>query len=44
MHSIKDIRINFDNFKNIIKSINVYINLDQLLDLDKNNRKFIQEK
>jgi len=44
MHSIKDIRINFDNFKNIIKSRNVSINLDQLLDLDKNNRKFIQEK
>ena len=44
MHSIKDIRNNFDNFKNIIKSRNVSINLDQILDLDKNNRKLIQEK
>jgi len=44
MHSIKDIRNNFDNFKNIIKSRNVSINLDHILDLDKNNRKLIQEK
>ena len=44
MHNIKDIRSNFDNFKNIIKSRNVSINLDQILDLDKNNRKLIQEK
>ena len=44
MHSIKDIRNNFDNFKNIIKSRNISIDLDQILDLDKNNRKLIQEK
>ncbi len=44
MHNIKDIRNNFDNFKNIIKSRNVSIDLDQILDLDKNNRKLIQEK
>ena len=44
MHNIKDIRNNFDNFKNIIKSRNVSIDLDQILNLDKNNRKLIQEK
>ena len=44
MHNIKDIRNNFDNFKNIIKSRNISINLDQILDLDKNNRTLIQEK
>ena len=44
MHNIKDIRNNIDNFKNIIKSRNVSIDLDQILDLDKNNRKLIQEK
>ena len=44
MHNIKDIRSNLDNFKNIIKSRNVSIDLDQILDLDKNNRKLIQEK
>ncbi len=44
MHNIKDIRNNFDNFKNIIKSRNISIDLDQILDLDKKNRNFIQEK
>ena len=44
MHNIKDIRNNFDNFKNIIKSRNISIDLDQILDLDKSNRKLIQEK
>ena len=44
MHNIKDIRNNFDNFKNIIKSRNVSIDLDEILDLDKKNRKLIQEK
>ncbi len=44
MHNIKDIRNNFDNFKNIIKSRNISIDLNQILDLDKKNRKFIQEK
>jgi len=44
MHNIKDIRNDFDNFKNIIKSRNVSINLDKIIDLDKNNRKLIQEK
>ena len=44
MHNIKDIRNNFDNFKNIIKSRNISINLDQILVLDKKNRALIQEK
>jgi len=44
MHSIKNIRNNFDNFKNIIKSRNVNIDLNQILELDQNNRKLIQEK
>ena len=44
MHNIKDIRSNFDNFKNIIKSRNISVNLDQIIDLDQKNRKLIQEK
>tara|TARA_B100000965_G_scaffold3215_1_gene2559 strand:- start:85 stop:1320 length:1236 start_codon:yes stop_codon:yes gene_type:complete len=44
MHNIKAIRDNFDNFKNIIKSRNISINLNQIIDLDQTNRKFIQEK
>ena len=44
MHNIKDIRNNFDNFINIIKSRNVSIDLYQIIDLDKNNRKLIQKK
>ena len=44
MHNIKDIRNNFDNFKNIIKSRNVSVDLDQILGLDQKNRKLIQEK
>jgi len=44
MHNIKDIRNNFNNFKNIIKSRNISIDLDEILDLDQKNRKLIQEK
>ena len=44
MHNIKDIRNNFDNFKKIIKTRNISIDLNQIKDLDKNNRKLIQEK
>ena len=44
MHNIKDLRNNFENFKNIIKSRNISINFEQILDLDQNNRKLIQEK
>ena len=44
MHNIKDIRNNFDEFKNLIKSRNISLDLDQILILDKKNRKLIQEK
>ena len=44
MHNIKDIRNNLNNFKNINKSRNVSIDFEELIDLDKKNRKFIQEK
>ncbi len=44
MHNIKDIRENFDNFKKLIKSRNTDIDLEQIISLDKNNRKLIQEK
>ena len=44
MHNIKDIRNNFDNFKNIIKSRNVSVDLNQILDLDQKNRQLIQKK
>ena len=44
MHNIKDIRKDIDNFKNTIKNRNVDVNFDQLLNLDEENRKLIQEK
>ncbi len=44
MHNIKDIRNNLDQFKNSLKKRNVKINIDEIIDLDQINRKFIQEK
>ena len=44
MHNIKDIRKDIDNFKNTIKNRNVDIDFDQILNLDEENRKLIQEK
>ena len=44
MHSIKDIRKDIDNFKNTIKNRNVDVDFDQILNLDEENRKLIQEK
>ena len=44
MHNIKDIRKDIDNFKNTIKNRNVEIDFDQILNLDEENRKLIQEK
>ena len=44
MHNIKDIRSNFDIFKNTIKSRNISIDLNKILDLDQKNRKLNQEK
>ena len=44
MHNIKFIRENFDEFKKLLKSRNVNINLDQIIELDTKNRNFIQSK
>ena len=44
MHNIKDIRKDIDNFKNTIKNRNVDVDFDQILNLDEENRKLIQEK
>ncbi len=44
MHNIKDIRNNFDNFKELIKSRNVDINIKEILELDSKNRNLIHEK
>ena len=44
MHNIKDLRKNFDEFKKIIKSRNIILNLDSILELDIKNRKLIQNK
>ena len=44
MHNIKDIRNDFENFINIIKNRNIDTDLKKILDLDKENRKLIQEK
>tara|TARA_B100001123_G_scaffold99886_1_gene115289 strand:- start:1747 stop:3006 length:1260 start_codon:yes stop_codon:yes gene_type:complete len=44
MHDIKNLRNNFEDFKKSIKNRNIEINLDELIDLDKKNRKLIQEK
>ena len=44
MHNIKDIRKDIDNFKNTIKNRNVDVDFGQILNLDEENRKLIQEK
>ena len=44
MHNIKDIRDDFENFKKIIKSRNVDVDLEDILILDKQNRILISEK
>ena len=44
MHNIKDIRKDFDNFKNKLKNRNTDTDLDSLIGLDEENRKLIQEK
>ncbi len=44
MHNIKDIRNNFEDFKNSIKHRNIDINLDEIIELDKKNRNFIHDK
>ena len=44
MHNIKDIRNNFDSFKEQIKSRNVDIDFNEILELDSKNRNLIQKK
>ena len=44
MHNIKDIRKDFENFKDKLKNRNVDISLDNIISLDEENRKLIQEK
>jgi len=44
MHNIKDIRNNFEDFKNSIKGRNFDVNLNDIIELDKENRKYIQNK
>ena len=44
MHNIKDIRNNFEDFKNSIKGRNFDVNLNDIIELDKENRKYIQDK
>ena len=44
MHNIKDIRNNFEDFKRSIKDRNFDVNLDDVVELDKENRDLIQDK
>ena len=44
MHNIKDIRKDFNNFKNKLKNRNIDTDLDNIISLDEENRKLIQEK
>ncbi len=44
MHNIKDIRNDFENFKERLKNRNIDISLDNILSIDGENRKLIQEK
>ena len=44
MHDIKNLRNNFEEFKKLIKTRNVEFDFDELMNLDKKNRKLIQEK
>ena len=44
MHNIKLIRENSDEFKKLIKSRNVDVNVNEIIELDKKNRNIIQKK
>ena len=44
MHNLKDLRLNFENFKKKITSRNTKVDFDQILLLDKKNRELIQKK
>ena len=44
MHNIKEIRTDFENFKNQLKVRHIEVNIDEIKKLDENNRKLIQKK
>ena len=44
MHNIKDIRENFNEFKKNLLKRNIQINFEEIINLDKDNRKLIQKK
>jgi seryl-tRNA synthetase len=44
MHNIKDIRNNTESFKEALNKRYVEVDLDEILALDENNRKYIQKK
>ena len=44
MHNLKNIRNNFDEFKNSMKDRNFDTDLNKIVDLDKENRNLIQDK
>ena len=44
MHNLKNIRNNFDEFKNSMKDRNFDTDLNNIVDLDKENRNLIQDK
>ena len=44
MHNLKNIRNNFDEFKNSMKDRNFDADLNNIVDLDKENRNLIQDK
>ena len=44
MHNIKDIRKDFDNFRNQLKSRNIDIDINKIKNLDEKNRQLIQKK
>ena len=44
MHNIKDIRNDFENFKERLKNRNIDISIDNIISVDEENRKLIQEK
>ena len=43
MHNIKEIRADFDHFKNQLKSRNIDIDIDKIKELDEKNRKYIND-
>ena len=44
MHNIKEIRNNLDFYKNSFKKWFLKVDVEEILELDKKNRKLIQEK